>query len=128
MECLWIAEGIVSDRVRPLRQNRSTLQCSVDRRPALVHICRQNYWRRKPHVSAQKEYRIAVIPGDGIGKEVMPEGLRVLEAAAKKYGFELRLDEFDFSSCDYYAKHGKMLPDDWKEQIGGHDALFFGAV
>ena len=73
-------------------------------------------------------YRIAVIPGDGIGKEVMPEGLRVLAAASKKYGFELRLDEFDFSSCDYYAKHGKMLPDDWKEKIGGHDAIYFGAV
>jgi isocitrate/isopropylmalate dehydrogenase len=67
-------------------------------------------------------YRIAVIPGDGIGKEVMPEGLRVLEAAAKQYGFELRLDTFDFSSCDYYAKHGRMLPEDWKEQISGHDA------
>ena len=73
-------------------------------------------------------YRIAVIAGDGIGKEVMPEGVRVLEAAAKKYGFELRLDSFDFSSCDYYEKHGKMLPDDWKQQIGGHDAIFFGAV
>jgi len=73
-------------------------------------------------------YRIAAIAGDGIGKEVMPEGLRILEAASKKYGFELRLDEFDFSSCDYYAKHGKMLPDDWKDQIGGHDAIFFGAV
>ena len=64
------------------------------------------------------KHRIAVIPGDGIGKEVVPEGLRVLEAASKKYGFELRLDQFDFSSCDYYAKHGKMLPDDWKAQIG----------
>ncbi|MDX3807074.1 MAG: isocitrate/isopropylmalate family dehydrogenase, partial [Bosea sp. (in: a-proteobacteria)] len=73
-------------------------------------------------------YRIAVIPGDGIGKEVMPEGLRVLEAASKKYGFELRLDEFDFSSCDYYARHGKMLSDDWKEKIGEHDAIYFGAV
>ncbi len=73
-------------------------------------------------------YRIAVIAGDGIGKEVMPEGLRALEAAAKLHGFELRLDTFDFSSVDYYAKHGKMLPDDWKAQIGGHDAIFFGAV
>jgi tartrate dehydrogenase/decarboxylase / D-malate dehydrogenase len=73
-------------------------------------------------------YRIAVIAGDGIGKEVMPEGVRVLEAAAKRYGFELRLDTFDFSSVDYYARHGKMLPDDWKAQIGGHDAIFFGAV
>lgn len=73
-------------------------------------------------------YRIATIAGDGIGKEVMPEGLRILEAAAKRYGFELQLDSFPFSSWDYYEKHGKMLPDDWKEQIGRHDAIFFGAV
>jgi tartrate dehydrogenase/decarboxylase / D-malate dehydrogenase len=73
-------------------------------------------------------YRIAVIPGDGIGKEVVPEGLHVLEAASKLYGFELKLDVFEFASCDYYERHGKMLPDDWKEQIGSHDAIFFGAV
>jgi tartrate dehydrogenase/decarboxylase/D-malate dehydrogenase len=73
-------------------------------------------------------YRIAVIPGDGIGKEVMPEGVRVLEAAAKRFGFEIRQQWCDFSSYDYYAKHGRMLPEDWKEQIGGQDALFFGAV
>ena len=73
-------------------------------------------------------YRIAVIPGDGIGKEVVPEGMRVLEAAAKKFGFELRSDDFDFASCDYYEKHEKMMPDDWKERIGKHDAIFFGAV
>nr|WP_265502955.1 tartrate dehydrogenase [Paracoccus beibuensis] len=71
---------------------------------------------------------MAVIPGDGIGKEVMPEGIRVLEAAAGRYGLNLRFDDFDFSSCDYYAKHGQMMPDDWKDRIGGHDALFFGAV
>src|ERR1700749_4722361 len=73
-------------------------------------------------------YNIAVIPGDGIGKEVMPEGVRVLEAAAKKFGFELRNDDFDFASYDYYAKHERMMPEDWKEKIGGHDAIFFGAV
>ena len=73
-------------------------------------------------------HRIAVIPGDGIGKEVVPEGLRVLEKAAKKYGFELQLDNFDFASCDYYEKHGRMMPEDWKEQIGKHDAIYFGAV
>ena len=73
-------------------------------------------------------HRIAVIPGDGIGKEVMPEGVRVLEAAAKKFGFELRLDDFDFASCDYYAKHERMMPEDWKELIGKHDAIYFGAV
>ncbi|WP_322895499.1 MULTISPECIES: tartrate dehydrogenase [unclassified Yoonia] len=74
------------------------------------------------------KYRIAVIAGDGIGTEVMPEGIRVLEAAAKRYKLDLHFDHFDFSSCDYYEKHGKMLPDDWKTQIGGHDAIFFGAV
>ncbi|OVZ65454.1 tartrate dehydrogenase [Pigmentiphaga sp. NML030171] len=73
-------------------------------------------------------HRIAVIPGDGIGTEVVPEGLRVLEAAASRFGIGLSFDRFDFASCQYYARHGAMLPDDWKEQIGGHDAIFFGAV
>ena len=72
--------------------------------------------------------RIAVIAGDGIGKETVPEGLRVLEAASKKHGLDLRFDSFDFASCDHYARHGQMMPDDWKAQIGGHDAIFFGAV
>src|SRR5271168_1617333 len=75
-----------------------------------------------------RSYRIAVIPGDGIGREVVPEGVRVLKAAARQYGFKLELDEFDFASCDYYLKHNKMLPDNWKDQIGHHDAIFFGAV
>ena len=78
--------------------------------------------------SAQKTHRIAVIPGDGIGKEVVPEGVRVLHAAAKRFGFALQLDEFDFASCDYYLQHGRMMPEDWKEKIGGYDAIFFGAV
>jgi tartrate dehydrogenase/decarboxylase/D-malate dehydrogenase len=73
-------------------------------------------------------HRIAVIPGDGIGTEVMPEGLRALDAAAKKFGIKLHYDHFDFASCDYYLKHGHMMPNDWKDQIGGHDAIFFGAV
>lgn len=73
-------------------------------------------------------HRIAVIAGDGIGREVMPEGIRVVQAAADRHGIALAFDHFDFSSCDYYARHGQMLPDDWKAQIGGHDAIFFGAV
>ena len=73
-------------------------------------------------------HRIAVIAGDGIGKEVMPEGLRVLDAAARKFGVELQLDVFDFSCWDYFERHGTMLPQDWKERIGGHDAILFGAV
>ncbi|MFZ3083796.1 tartrate dehydrogenase [Rhodoferax ferrireducens] len=72
--------------------------------------------------------RIAVIAGDGIGQEVMPEGVRVLEAVARKFGIDLRFDHFDFSSWDYFEKHGQMLPDNWKDQIGGHDAIYFSAV
>jgi len=74
------------------------------------------------------KHRIAVIAGDGIGQEVMPEGLRVLEAAASRFNIDLQFDHFDFSSCDYFEQHGKMLPDDWKDQIGGHEAIYFGAV
>ncbi|TXR48806.1 tartrate dehydrogenase [Phyllobacterium endophyticum] len=72
--------------------------------------------------------KIAVIAGDGIGKEVVPEGLRVLETAAEIFGIDMRFETFDFASCEYYAKHGRMMPEDWKAQIGGHDAIFFGAV
>ncbi len=73
-------------------------------------------------------HRIAVIPGDGIGKEVMPEGLRALEAAAKRFNIDLELEHFDFASCDYYLEHGKMLPDDWFDQLKDFDAIFYGAV
>ena len=79
-------------------------------------------------MATNRVYRIAVIPGDGIGKEVVPEGVRALEAVSKKFGFELRQDWFDFASYDYYAKHERMMPEDWKERIGTHDAIFFGAV
>ena len=72
--------------------------------------------------------KIAVIAGDGIGQEVMPEGLRVLRVVAERFGLPLRFDEFDFAHARHYEQHGDMLPPDWKEQIGGHDAIFFGAV
>ena len=75
-----------------------------------------------------RTHRIAVIAGDGIGTEVMPEGLLVLDAAARKFGINLQFDHFNFSSWNYFEKHGQMLSDDWKDQIGGHDAIFFGAV
>jgi tartrate dehydrogenase/decarboxylase/D-malate dehydrogenase len=73
-------------------------------------------------------FNIAVIEGDGIGKEVVPEGVRVLEAAARKFDLLIEFEDFDFASCDYYDKHGEMLPDDWQVKIGQHDAIFFGAV
>ncbi len=77
---------------------------------------------------SQKTHRIAAIPGDGIGKEVMPEGLRVLSAAAARFGFKLEALPIEWASCDYYAAHGQMMPDDWKARLSGMDALYFGAA
>jgi tartrate dehydrogenase/decarboxylase / D-malate dehydrogenase len=73
-------------------------------------------------------HRIAMIPGDGIGKEVVPAAQRVLDAAARRFGIDLAWEHFDFASCDYYARHGTMLPEGWKDTLATFDALFFGAV
>ncbi len=72
--------------------------------------------------------KIAVIAGDGIGKEVMPEGLRVLQAACDKFTIRLDFEHFDFASCDYYVQHGQMMPDNWKDLLAPKDAIYFGAV
>jgi len=72
--------------------------------------------------------KIATIPGDGIGKETVPEGLRVLEAAAKRFDLSFEFTDHDFSSADYFVQHGEMMPPDWKERLQNSDALFFGAV
>ena len=74
-----------------------------------------------------KMFNIAVIAGDGIGKEVVPEGIRVLEAAGKRFGFGLNWRAFDWS-CETYARTGKMMPDDGLEQLRPFDAIFLGAV
>jgi tartrate dehydrogenase/decarboxylase/D-malate dehydrogenase len=74
-----------------------------------------------------KAHRIAVLPGDGIGKEVMPEGLRVVEAVARRFEIALEFAHFDWSS-DYYAKHGRMMPDDWFETLSPFEAIYYGAV
>ncbi|MGB5423695.1 MAG: isocitrate/isopropylmalate family dehydrogenase, partial [Desulfobacterales bacterium] len=73
------------------------------------------------------EYRIALIPGDGIGKEVIPEGVRVLEALAAAYGFGTKLTTFPYS-CGYYLRHGEMMPADGLERLKGFDAILLGAV
>ncbi|KQR78372.1 tartrate dehydrogenase [Burkholderia sp. Leaf177] len=75
-----------------------------------------------------KTYKIAVIPGDGIGTEVMPEALRVLDAATKRFGIEIEYQHIEWASCAYYEKHGQMMPDDWKAQLQHADAILFGAV
>ncbi len=74
-----------------------------------------------------RRYEIAVIPGDGIGKEVVPEGMRVLEAAARRFSFSLAWRELDWS-CERYAKTGAMMPKDGLDEIKGMDGIFLGAV
>ena len=73
------------------------------------------------------KYRIAVIPGDGIGKEVVPEGLRVLETVGGRFGIEFQWDEFDWS-CERFKSLGAMMPEDGLDQIRTHDAIYLGAV
>ncbi len=72
-------------------------------------------------------YRIAVIPGDGIGKEVVPEGIRVLEAVGSRFGISFQWEHFDWS-CETYRKTGRMMPADGIERLRPFDAIFLGAV
>ena len=72
-------------------------------------------------------YRIAVIPGDGIGKEVVPEGIRVLEAAGQRFGLDFEWTTFDWS-CEVYARTGRMMPEDGLERLRPFDAIYLGAV
>jgi len=75
-----------------------------------------------------KTYKIAAIPGDGIGTEVVSAGVEVLHAIAQREsGFEFAVDEFDWGG-DYYKKHGRMMPEDGREQIRNHDAILFGSA
>jgi len=72
-------------------------------------------------------HRIAVIPGDGIGKEVVPEGIRVLEAAGRRFGFSFDWTTLDWS-CERYAQTGRMMPEDGLDQLRQFEAIFLGAV
>jgi tartrate dehydrogenase/decarboxylase / D-malate dehydrogenase len=80
-------------------------------------------------MSEQRKFKIAIIPGDGIGTEVIQEGQRVLEHIAELSGGKL---SFEFDSfpwgCEYYMKHGRMMAADGLEQLKGYDAIYFGAV
>ena len=73
------------------------------------------------------KHKIALIPGDGIGKEVLPEGVRVLEAAARRFNFQLEFTDFDWS-CDRLLQTGKMMPEDGMEQLKAFESIFLGAV
>jgi tartrate dehydrogenase len=74
-----------------------------------------------------KSYDIAIIPGDGVGTEVADEAGKILQAAAQKYGFSIKTERFDWG-CDYYLKHGKMMPDDALETLKDFDALYLGCI
>jgi tartrate dehydrogenase/decarboxylase/D-malate dehydrogenase len=74
-----------------------------------------------------KTYQIAVIPGDGVGNELAREAVKVLNAVADKYAFKFKTEEFDWG-CDYYLKHGKMMPDTILDILKGFDAIFLGCI
>jgi tartrate dehydrogenase/decarboxylase/D-malate dehydrogenase len=79
-------------------------------------------------MAERRKYHIAAIPGDGIGKEVLPEGLRALEITAAKFGFDVQVDHFDFACAEYYERYGRMMPENWKSILQPYDAIYFGAV
>ncbi len=72
-----------------------------------------------------KEYKISVIPGDGIGKEVIPEGIKILETIGSRFDISFSWEEFDWS-CEHYARTGKMMPDDGLEQLAAKRCDLFG--
>jgi tartrate dehydrogenase/decarboxylase/D-malate dehydrogenase len=73
-------------------------------------------------------YRIAALPGDGIGREVMPEGIRVVDAVAARHDIRITWQHHDWACCDWYLEHGAMMPDDWRTHLEPVDAIYFGAV
>lgn len=75
-----------------------------------------------------KRFKVAVLAGDGIGKEVMPEGLKVLKSVIQKYHLNITFEVFDWANCDYYAENGTMMPADWFETLSSFDAIYYGAV
>jgi tartrate dehydrogenase/decarboxylase/D-malate dehydrogenase len=79
------------------------------------------------NTNSNRALNIALIPGDGIGREVVPEGVRVLEALASRYGFAVKFEAFPYG-CEYYLKHGVMMPADGLEQLSGFDSILLGAV
>ena len=74
-----------------------------------------------------RRHSVALIPGDGIGKEVIPEGVRVLRALARRHGFALDFADYPYGT-DYYLAHGVMIPEEGFEALREHDAIYLGAV
>ena len=83
-------------------------------------------WIRKEKVKyPMRRHSIAVLPGDGIGKEVTPAAMLVLEQAARRHGFVLEQKTYPWN-CDFYKETGRMMPADGLEQLARHDAIFLG--
>jgi tartrate dehydrogenase/decarboxylase/D-malate dehydrogenase len=82
---------------------------------------------KQPTAARSNTLKIAVIPGDGIGNEVVPEGIKVLEAVGRRFDLGFEWQHFDWS-CERFKKTGKMMPDDGLDQLRGHDAIYLGAV
>ncbi|MBL8672437.1 MAG: tartrate dehydrogenase [Alphaproteobacteria bacterium] len=99
------------------------LSADLDNRALLLQRPRPFFARE----ADLRTYSIGVVPGDGIGKEVVPEGLRVLDAAARRFGFKLELAHYPWS-CETYKETGRMMPADGLDKLGRHDAIFLGAV
>ena len=72
-------------------------------------------------------YRIALIPGDGIGKEVVPEAVKIIEELSQQHGFEMNFTEFPYS-CEYFLKTGTMMPEDGIEKLKEFDAILLGII
>jgi isocitrate dehydrogenase len=90
-------------------------------------VVRTGRWQEL-FLDQNKSYRLAAIPGDGIGKDVIAAGVEVLQAlAARDGGFKLDVESFDWGS-DYYKKHGVMMPENGRETLKSFDAIYFGAV
>ena len=82
---------------------------------------------KQSNVAGSNTLKIAVIPGDGIGNEVVPEGIKVLEAVGRRFDLAFEWQHFDWS-CERFKKTGKMMPDDGLDQLRRHDAIYLGAV
>src|ERR1035437_8748863 len=95
--------------------------------PCMKHLAAAPCPHSRRGSPMSKTYRIAVIPGDGIGKETVPESLRVLDAAARRFNFSLKLDEYDWS-CETYKKTGAMMPADGMDRLKEADSILLGAV
>src|SRR5947209_11456234 len=122
----------VAPNSRVGRQRRPILSST----PSAISSARRTFVR-SPHFAASsqttspggvlKKYKIAVIEGDGIGREVVPEGIRVLEAAGRRFDIGVAWTHFDWS-CDRYLKTGKMMPEDGLDQLRAFDAIYLGAI